>query len=236
MSLSGDMRGPQGAAAVGAFNARFGEMEQVLWCLSRHSRTALLDRQSSPVVEALVWTVRSWWPVQGVSRATGKVISTGLTSAVAWSPRLFEPVSGYEHGAEDFAIECVTALVSRCQLLGAPRREYSLAAKVLHLLMPWRVPAFDKNVRERVGVPDWDNARAYIETTRRVFALARELDQHDDISWMGTTEPLSPLPRSTSSCGQRAALGWTALQWSGIRGAWSASSVFTAKTVVCGLG
>lgn len=193
MGLADDMRGPLGAAAVGAFNERFGEMERVLWCLSRHSRTALLHRQSSPVVEALVWTVRSWWPVQGVSSATGKVMANALASAAAWSPRLFEPVPGFEPSGEDFAIECVAELVSRCKLLGAPRREYSLAAKVLHLLMPWRVPAFDKNVRERVGVPDWDNARAYPETARRVFAIARELGRDDDVSWMGIVEPLSPL-------------------------------------------
>jgi hypothetical protein len=31
--------------------------------------------------------------------------------------------------------------------LGVPRREYSLASKVLHWLMPWQVPVYDSFVR-----------------------------------------------------------------------------------------
>ncbi len=50
-------------AAVSAFNGRYGEMEQALWCLSVNSRGALLAGQSSPVVESLVWTIKSWWGV-----------------------------------------------------------------------------------------------------------------------------------------------------------------------------
>jgi len=46
------------AAAVSLFDARFGEMEQVLWSLSVHSRPALLAGESSPALEALVWTVK----------------------------------------------------------------------------------------------------------------------------------------------------------------------------------
>jgi hypothetical protein len=54
------------AVAVGAFNARFGEMERVLWSLSLNSRAALLARENSPVLAALVWAIKSWWGVQGV--------------------------------------------------------------------------------------------------------------------------------------------------------------------------
>jgi hypothetical protein len=54
------------AAAVATFDARFGEMEQVLWCLWVNSRPGLLAGESSPVLQALVWTVKSWWGVQGV--------------------------------------------------------------------------------------------------------------------------------------------------------------------------
>jgi hypothetical protein len=48
------------AAAISLFDARFGEMEQVLWFLSVHSRPGLLTGESSPELEALVWTVKSW--------------------------------------------------------------------------------------------------------------------------------------------------------------------------------
>jgi len=51
------------AAAVSLFDARFGEMEQVLWLLSVNSRPGLLAGESSPALEALVWTVKSWWGV-----------------------------------------------------------------------------------------------------------------------------------------------------------------------------
>ncbi len=47
--------------AVSTFDARFGEMERALWCLSVNSRAGLLAGESSPVLEALVWTIKSWW-------------------------------------------------------------------------------------------------------------------------------------------------------------------------------
>ena len=53
------------AVAVSAFDARFGGMERVLWCLSVSSRAALLAGESSPVLESLVRTIKSWWGVQG---------------------------------------------------------------------------------------------------------------------------------------------------------------------------
>ncbi len=60
----------QRAVAVSAFNARFGEMERVLWCLSLNSRAALLAGQNSPVLEALVWAIKSWRGVQRVRSET----------------------------------------------------------------------------------------------------------------------------------------------------------------------
>lgn len=33
------------------------------------------------------------------------------------------------------------------------RREFSLASKVLHWLMPWRIPVYDSFVRGMLGVP-----------------------------------------------------------------------------------
>jgi hypothetical protein len=77
-------------------------------------------------------------------------------------------------------------------LLGVPRREYSLASKVLHWLMPWRVPVYDGFVRDVFGVPtSWDHPEAYRMLTDKVFAVAREAALGD--RWMGSIEPLSPL-------------------------------------------
>jgi hypothetical protein len=54
------------AEGVRQFNAAFGEMERALWCLSKAARADLLQRRSSPILEGLVWTIKSWWGVQGV--------------------------------------------------------------------------------------------------------------------------------------------------------------------------
>lgn len=48
------------AATVSLFDARSGEMEQVLRLLSVSSRPGLLAGQNSPALETLVWTVKSW--------------------------------------------------------------------------------------------------------------------------------------------------------------------------------
>jgi hypothetical protein len=121
------------AAAVRMFDARFGEMEQVLWCLSVNSRPGLLAGASSPVLEALVWTVKSWWGVQGVRSETKPQMATALAEAMTWCPDLFEPVPEYGPGRAGFACECVAGVVGRGMALGVPRREYSLASKVIQM-------------------------------------------------------------------------------------------------------
>ena len=156
------------AAAVSAFDARFGEMEQVLWSLSVHSLPALLAGESSPALEALVWTVKSWWGVQGVrsenkgpdGRGTGRVGDLDAGSV--------RPCAEYGPDRAAFACEQVAGVVGRSMLLGVPRREYSLASKVLHWLMPWRVPVYDSFVRSALGVPtSWDHPEAYRKVSGR---------------------------------------------------------------------
>jgi hypothetical protein len=76
--------------------------------------------------------------------------------------------------------------------LGAPRREYSLASKVLHWLMPWQVPVYDSFVPATLGVPtSWDHPEAYRKVTSEVFAMARAMT--GDSAWTGSLEPTSPL-------------------------------------------
>jgi len=87
------------AEAVRTFNTRYGEMERVLWCLSTHSRAALLDDDEAPVLEALIWTIKSWWGVQGVRRETKSAMARALVT-LEWSPDLFEPVDTPPPGAE----------------------------------------------------------------------------------------------------------------------------------------
>ncbi len=187
-----DLSASQRTEAVLAFNFRYGEMEQALWCLSRHCRAALVDGHTSPVVEALVWTLKSWWGVQGVRAETKELMAKALVSAVNWSPDLFAPDFAADRGAEEFAFDSVSALVAMTMSLGVSRREFSLASKVLHWLLPWRVPVYDSFVRQYLHVPSsWDHPHAYRRIVRDVFAMAREVAQ--DLSWAGTIEPISPL-------------------------------------------
>lgn len=163
-----DYQDPERAVAVSMFDARFGEMEQVLWCLSVNSRPALLAGDSSPVLEALVWTVKSWWGVQGVRSETKALMARALAESMTWSPELFGPVPEYGPDCAGFACGRVAELVRRSMALGVPRREYSLASKVLHWVMPWRVPVYDSIVRGALGVPaSWDHPRPTARSLQR---------------------------------------------------------------------
>jgi hypothetical protein len=177
--------------AVSAFNARYGEMEQALWCLSLNSRASLLGGQSSPVVETLVWTIKSWWGVMGVRSETKVQMAGALAESLSWSPELFDPVPCRQAAAQD-ASELVALLVSSSIDRGVSRREYSLASKVMHWLLPWRVPVYDSFVRCVLGVPaSWDHPRAYRMVAEKTFEIASEVDENSD--WFGTVAPLSPL-------------------------------------------
>jgi hypothetical protein len=103
---------------------------------------------------------------------------------------------------------------------GGRRREWSLSSKVLHWLMPWRVPAYDALVREALGVQlGSDPEVADAEVVGRVFDLATCL-RSKAAGWIGALERAS----WTSIC------GWTGRRkrasvprrwWSGSpRGCW----------------
>lgn len=174
------------AEAVGEFNTRYGEMERVLWCLSTHSRAALLDHDEAPVLEALVWTIKSWWGVRGVRRETKSAMARALVT-MEWSPDLFEPVDTPPPGGEEYAVKLVATLVRQSIAMGAQRREYSLASKVLHWLLPWRVPVYDSFVRLSLGVPEaWDHPEAYARIARDLFRAARNVTaatRHGSARW-----------------------------------------------------
>jgi hypothetical protein len=125
-------------------------------------------------------------------------MASALTQAVDWSPDLFEPTWRSDSDAEQYAWECVSELVSRSMSMGVPRREYSLASKVLHWLLPWRVPVYDNFVRRSLGVPtSWDHPQAYRQVTKETFAMVRVTSL--DSTWIGSLEPRSPL-RALDKC------------------------------------
>lgn len=189
----------QRAEAVRQFNARFGEMDRALWCLSLNSRTELLEGHDLQVVEELVWTVKSWWGVQGVRSDTKALMARALLRAVDWSPALFEDTSPVPPGAEEFACRCVFTLVDRSRSAGVARREFSLASKVLHWLLPYRVPAYDSYVCQTLGIRAAADhpEQAYRKVTQEVLGAARAIA--DGASWVGALEPRSPV-RAFDKC------------------------------------
>jgi hypothetical protein len=135
------------AQAVRDFDTRYGEMERVLWCLSIHSGDALLYHHEAPVLGQLIWTVKSWWGVRGVPSETKPAMARALLTLEKWSPDLFAPVDMPPRGAEEYATNLVAKLVEETRTICPPRHEYSLASKVLHWLLPWRIPVYDKLVK-----------------------------------------------------------------------------------------
>lgn len=187
-----DLTDSQRVEAVSAFNAVFGEMDRVLWCLSMNCRGSLLEGRSSSVVEALVWTVKSWWGVQGVSSETKTIMAQALAT-LDWSADLFEETSRVPGGADSYACDRVSTLVTQSMSLGVSRREFSLGSKVLHWLLPWRIPVYDSFVRGSLSIPKaWDHPAAYREIARELFGVWRELET-TDFAWLGPITPRSPL-------------------------------------------
>ena len=130
--------------------------------------------------------------MQGVRSETKVQLATALAQSLAWSPDLFEPVIEYGPEAAGYACDRVAELVSCSMSLGVPRREFSLASKVLHWLMPWRIPVYDSFVRGMLGVPvSWDHPQAYRKVATEVFVLARSMAEGS--AWIGSLEPASPL-------------------------------------------
>jgi hypothetical protein len=95
---------------------------------------------------------------------------------------------------------------------------------VLHWLLPWQVPAYDKLVRVALGVPDWEQPRAYRAVAGKLLTLAADLET-DDRHWIGVLEPHSPL-RALDKC----------LWWAGGGGTAGAAVVKDPWQVVRTLG
>lgn len=178
--------------AVRAFDSTYGHMERALWMLSQACRAPLLRGEESQVLDGLVWTLKSWMGVQGVRSDTRRAMGAALSS-VRWTPSSFEDSYLPAGEAEAFACDAVAELVSKSMERGVARREYSLASKVLHWLMPWRVPIYDAFVRSQVGVPDaWDHPAAYRKICDTLFARVREMSE-SDTTWIGSADPRSLL-------------------------------------------
>jgi hypothetical protein len=192
------------AEAVSAFDAKYGDQCQVVLCLSRHSRPALLAGESSPVLEKLISTIRTWWPVRAPAD-TDPYMAAAITKAIGWSPDVFRPTSAFGSETADFAVELVDKVVASAkELSGSWRREYSWTSKTVHWLLPWRVPAFDKNVRNYLGVPKgWDNERAVRRGDPKDLRAGAAGASRICVGWAARTVHTAPRARQVAVVGWR---------------------------------
>ena len=116
---------------VKAFNSRYSEMERALWCLSRAAAKDLMNNQDSPTIEELIWTIKSWWGIQGVRKGT-KSMATQALLDLRLDANLLVSKSNLDPEGVKIAVELVSDFVGRMMKFGVSRREWSLASKVLH--------------------------------------------------------------------------------------------------------
>lgn len=176
---------------VETFNSRYAEMELALWCLSRAAADAILARKRSPVIEELVWTIKSWWGIQGVRKET-KVSAVVALLELGLDQWELQPTADLDPIAERLAVERVSEFVERMRRCGVPRHEWSLASKVLHWLMPWRIPVYDSFVKKSLGISeDAEPKSAYWEIVRIEYGAIQRLLQESQ-NWLGDVDPRSP--------------------------------------------
>ena len=178
--------------AVAAYDARYGKVDNMMWRKSLAARPSLLNSMASSEVLDLIWTVKSRWGVQGVRSETRQLAGDAF-AAFAWSEELFSKSAAYDAGGRSFAVESVSGLVQDMMRRGVKRREFSLVAKTMHWLLPWRIPMYDSFVRGFLGIPTTrDPANDYAQVVEWEFAVAGELMSQGD-AWIGASQPGSPL-------------------------------------------
>ncbi len=181
------------AEAVRSFNHLYGEMDRALWRLSSAGRASLLSGDRPDTLAELVWTVKSWWGIQGV-RSEVKTIGARALTVIPWSKEFLQEVQAtVSVSPEEFAVERVTSFVRAMVELGARRREFSLASKVLHWLFPWHISVYDSFVRSTLLIPtSWSHEDAYRKISDWEFRVAQQLTSQGS-DWIGEVEPKSPL-------------------------------------------
>jgi hypothetical protein len=176
--------------AVIVFNSRYGAMESALWNLSLRARESLLAGETLET-EVLVWTVRSWWGVQGAQRTTAAVAAEALRCVGLERSAFKESLGGGEEDEQE-CIRIISGVLATMKELGAPRMEFSLVSKALHWLMPWRMAPYDSFVRTSLGIR---GSASPLDAYREIMAWQRKtcvslLGAGD--GWMGAIEPKAP--------------------------------------------
>jgi hypothetical protein len=174
------------------YDRAFGHVDAEFWAWSQHVRESLLAHDPSKDVLDFVWAIKCKWGIQGVRKETGPIAATVL-AAMDWEPGWFDLDPAYTEEDERFALSSVAGYVSEMQSQGVARREFSYASKVLHWVMPARIPLYDSAVRGFLGVPQgWAPRTALKAIIGWEFAAAREL-LAGGRAWLGDSQPATPL-------------------------------------------
>ncbi len=68
------------------FNRRFGEMEKVTACPARAARAEVLGDGCATCLEELVWLVKCWIEIQGVTKEVKEIVPRALLSMGRQTP------------------------------------------------------------------------------------------------------------------------------------------------------
>ena len=178
--------------ASAEYDRAFGHVDTEFWDWSQRLREPLLRHESTKDVRGFVWAIKCKWGIQGVRTGTGPIAAAVLAS-LDWEPDWFRLDCGYNEDDERFAISLVARYVSEMQNQGVPRREFSYASKVLHWIMPARIPLYDSAVRGFLDIPQsWAPRKALKNITSWEFAAARDLFAQGD-DWVGEADPATAL-------------------------------------------
>ena len=179
--------------AINEYDRAWSYLDASVWDRSRRARVSLLGGANAAHVENFVWfAAKSWGKVQGIKTEARAAAATVLLS-MEWSPELFQEYVPNGEVDENFAVNRVLRLVSGMNEQGIKREEFSAASKILHWLMPWRVPIKDDFVRKMLGVSKGHPQEAtYRQIVRWEFDAVNELLSGGD-SWLGISEPKAAL-------------------------------------------
>ena len=178
--------------AVAAYDRDFGHVDADFWTRSRGLRECLLSNQCTPELERFVWDIKCQWGIQGVRCETGPIAAEVLAN-LDWDASWFDLESAYANDDELFARNLLPRYVRAMKAAGVPRREYSYGSKILHWLMPARMPLYDSAIRAQLGVRQAASPQeAFREIVSWEFAAARELNQTGR-EWMGSSKPATAL-------------------------------------------
>lgn len=183
------------AAHVAKYDAKHGHLDARAWSLSLAARPLLFNRECGPELVDFVWYIaKTWGRVLGiVTDVREAAVSTLLQ--MQWSESHFETYVPAGLQDQILAVCAVSALVDGLKERGIRRREFSASSKVLHWLMPWRVPIYDDRVRKALGLPlgpDDPSTATYREIVRWEFGAVQRLNQSGDL-WMGQQPPHAEL-------------------------------------------